>query len=102
MTVPARQKVINTKEHSMKTQQHSTGESTRTSARMGIRRRLSIAIIAVAAFASLALPHAGAAAGNQTLASDSALKHPPGWCYYEPFGGWHPCAFVFITHIWPD
>ena len=74
----------------MKTQVQD--DSIRTPARTGFRRRLSIGIVAVAAMATLALPSAGAAAGDQRLASDSTLKLPPGWCYSDAIGTYE-CKF---------
>ena len=85
----------------MNTQQPDA--STRTAlARTGIKRRLAIGAVAIAALASFALPNAGLAADKQSLASQGTLKLPPGWCYYEPFGGYHPCANVTIKTIWLD
>jgi hypothetical protein len=84
----------------MNTQQQ--GSSTRPFARTGIKRRLAIGAVALAALASFALPTAGLAADNQSVASQGTLKLPPGWCYYEPFGGYHPCANVTIKTIWLD
>jgi hypothetical protein len=82
---------------------HQSETSTRTgTTRKGIKRRLAVGAVVIAAFASFALPNAGLAADNQSLASQGTLKLPPGWCYYEPFGGYHPCANVTIKTIWLD
>jgi hypothetical protein len=81
------------KEQSMNTKQLDNSVSTRTSARRGIKRRISIGIIAVAAFASLALPSAGLAAGSERLtAGDGSVKLPPGWCYSDAIGTYE-CKF---------
>jgi hypothetical protein len=66
--------------------------STLTSARRGIKRRLSIGIVAFAAMATLVLPGSGAVAADQRLASDSTLKLPPGWCYSDAIGTYE-CKF---------
>jgi hypothetical protein len=69
---------------------------------LGFRRRLAVGVVAMATLASLALPGAGSAAEKQSVANQGTLKLPPGWCYYEPFGGYYPCPFITIEVIWPD
>jgi hypothetical protein len=72
---------------------HEQIESTRTMWRTGVKRRLSLTIVAIAAFASLAIPSVGSAAGNGSLASDPALKLPPHVCYNDAIGTYY-CYFV--------
>ena len=84
----------------MNTQQQDSSALTRTSAKSGIKRRLSIGIVAVAAFASLAMPGAGSAAGNDSLAGDGSVKLPPHVCYNDAIGTYYCYKIKILFPEW--